>query len=63
MELDWIGDPNEPNAETANGDTFDIEQAGDDRFWAFKNDAPVGIYETLDEAKTRCENLAEGGAS
>ena len=54
--LDWMGE-NEPTAETDNGVRFDIEQAGENLFWAFKNDRPVGTYETLAEAKARCENL------
>lgn len=62
MKLDWMGNPAEPNAETSDGVRFDIEQSSEDRWWAFKNDMPVGIYDSLSKAKERCESLAEGNA-
>lgn len=36
---------------------YEIEQAGENSFWAFSNERPVGTYKTAQEAKNRCQNI------
>ncbi|MEM6577955.1 MAG: hypothetical protein AAF678_05640 [Pseudomonadota bacterium] len=58
MALDWMGSPDEPNAEH-NGNRFDIEQVGEAQWWAFMNDKPVGVYPSVERAKARLQDLSD----
>ncbi len=35
--------------------TYEIEQASADRWWAYADEKPVGIYASFREAMKRCE--------
>ena len=58
MKLEWQEIGKGDFAAEGNA-SYDIEQASNNRWWAFKDDSPVGIYASLDEAKQRCQTLED----
>jgi len=64
MTLSWYKITEGDYAADSKTALYDIEQCGKDRWMAFMNDTPVGIYSSLSSAQTRCETLeAEGCAA
>lgn len=60
MQLNWTENNGDATAEGGNliyPELWEIEQAGPDRFWTFKNGKPCGIYHSMDDAKARCQAL------
>ena len=36
---------------------YEIEQASENRWWTFRDGAPIGIYSSLQEAKQRADDV------
>lgn len=58
MPLDWIEMKGDAIAKQG-AHTYEIEQAGVDIWWAFKDGKPAGTYRSIEAAKSRLEKLAD----
>lgn len=62
MELKWTERKGDATAEGGNliyPELWEIERAGPDSFWTFKNGKPCGVHRSMDEAKARCQALQD----
>jgi len=58
MSLDWIEMNGDATAKRG-VHSYEIEQAGADIWWAFKDGKPAGTYRSIEAAKSRLEQLAD----